>query len=57
MVKANRLYNRIEPFAALFWTLGNLLAYTEAGDLARRLGIPQPSYWHGLYGRGQLGSI
>ena len=22
MVKANRLYNRIEPFAVLFWALG-----------------------------------
>ena len=27
MVKANRLYNRIEPFAALFWALGNVLAH------------------------------
>ena len=26
MAKANRLYNRIEPFAALFWALGNVLA-------------------------------
>ena len=59
MVKANRLYNRIEPFAALFWALGNVptRAYTEKGDPARRPDIPQPSYRHGLYGRGQLGSI
>ena len=27
MVKANHLYNRIEPFAALFWALGNVLAH------------------------------
>ena len=27
MVKANRLFNRIEPFAALFWALGNVLAH------------------------------
>ena len=25
MVKANRLFNRIEPFAVLFWALGNVL--------------------------------
>ena len=56
MVKANRLFNRIEPFAALFWALGNVLAaYTETGDPAGRPGIPQPSYWHELYGWGQLG--
>ena len=55
MVKANRLYKRIEPFAALFWALGNVLAH-----ILKQLtqpAIPQPSYWHGLYGRGQLGSI
>ena len=27
MVKANRLYNRIEPFAALFWALGKVLPH------------------------------
>ena len=27
MVKVNRLYNRIEPLAALFWALGNVLAH------------------------------
>ena len=27
MVKANRLYNRIESFAALFWALGNVLVH------------------------------
>ena len=27
MVKANRLYNRIEPFPALFWALGIVLAH------------------------------
>ena len=27
MVKANRLYNIIEPFAVLFWALGNVLAH------------------------------
>ena len=27
MVEANRLYNIIEPFAALFWALGNVLAH------------------------------
>ena len=27
MVKANRLFIRIDPFAALFWALGNVLAH------------------------------
>ena len=27
MVKANRLNNRIEPYADLFWALGNVLAH------------------------------
>ena len=27
MVKANRLFNRIEPFAVLFWALGNVLPH------------------------------
>ena len=39
MVKGNRLYNRIEPFIALFWALGNVLAHilkqvTQPADLA-----------------------
>ena len=39
MVKANYLYNRIEPFAALFWALGNVLTHklkqvTQPADLA-----------------------
>ena len=60
MVKANRLYNITEPFAALFWALSNVLAqcaYTETGDPARRPGILHPSSWHGLYFRSQLCSI
>ena len=57
MAKANRFYNRIESFAALFFAQQCTRAYTETGDPARRPGIPQPWYWHGLYGRGQLGSI
>ena len=27
MVKANRIFSRIEPFAALFWALDNVLAH------------------------------
>ena len=27
MVKDNRLYNRIEPFAVLFWALCNVFAH------------------------------
>ena len=56
----NRLHNRIEPKPALFWALGIVLtshAYPETSDPACRPGIPQLSYWHGRYGRGQLGSI
>ena len=58
MVKVNRLYNRIEPFSALFWALSIVLAHilqkvTQPASLA--------SLNHGtgtvLYGRGQLGSI
>ena len=57
MVKAIRLYNRIEPFSALF-SLGIVFAHilqwvTQSAGLA--------SLNHGtgtvLYGRGQLGSI
>ena len=32
-------------------------AYTETVDPACRPSIPHKWYWHGLYGRGQLGSI
>ena len=49
MVKVNRLYNRIEPFSALFSALGIVFAhmpYTAIGDPARQPGIPQPWYWH-----------
>ena len=58
MVKVNRLYIIIEPFSALFWALGIVLAHilqkvTQPASLA--------SLNHGsgtvLYGRGQLGSI
>ena len=36
MVKDNRLYIRIEPFSALFWALGIVLAraFTRIGDPA-----------------------
>ena len=57
MAKANCLYNRIEPFFALFLALGNVLmhnAYTAIGDPARRLGIPQLWYWHGTVRQGSV---
>ena len=56
MVKANRLYNRIEPFSALFGALGIVLAhmYSAIGDPARRPGIPQPWYWHGTVRQGSV---
>ena len=41
MKKVNRLRNRIEPFAALFWALGNVLAKP---DPAYRPGITPPPY-------------
>ena len=56
MVKANRLYKRIEPFSALFWAFGivHTIAYTAIGDPARRPGIPQPLYWHGTVRQGSV---
>ena len=53
--KVNHLHNRIEPFPALFWALGIVLAHIlQLGDglasLKRGTGTV-------LYGRGQLGSI
>ena len=51
MVKANRLYNRIEPFSVLFLALGIVLA---RGDPARQPGIPQPWYWHGTVRQGSV---
>ena len=46
-----RLHNRIEPFAALFWALGIVLAH-----ILKQL--TQPAGPASLkYGRGQLGSI
>ena len=44
MVKANCLYDRIEPFSALFLALGIVL--TAKGDPARQPGIPKPCYWY-----------
>ena len=58
MVKANRLYNRIEPFSVLFLALSIVLAHileevTQPASLASlNLGTGKV-----LYGRGQLGSI
>ena len=47
MVKANRLYKRIEPFSVLYWALSIVLAHMlHVGDPAH-----QPD------GRGQLGWI
>ena len=56
MVKASRLYNRIEPFSALFLALGIVCtrAYTAIGDPARRPGIPRPWYWHGTVRQGSV---
>ena len=54
----NRLHNRIEPFAALFWALGIVLAHIlqkvtqPAGLASLNRGTAMV-----LYGRGQLGSI
>ena len=39
MGKVDRLRNRVEPFAALFWALGTVLA-----NPARRPGITPPPY-------------
>ena len=58
MAKANRLYNRIVPFAVLFWALGNVLAHilkqvTQPASLAslnRRTGTDCTA-------GGQVGSI
>ena len=56
MGKVDRLYNRVEPFAALFWALGIVLA-----NPARWPGITPPPYtkhvliWSGcLYSGGEL---
>ena len=40
------VFIQIEPFAALFWALGNVLLHknTGTGDPARRPGIPQLRY-------------
>ena len=53
----NRLHNIIEPFAALFWALGIVLAQcacTAIGDPARLPGIPQSWYWHGNVRQGSV---
>ena len=56
MDKANRLYNRIEPFSARFLALGDVLAHirhtcTDTGDPAC---IPQLWYWHGTVRQGSV---
>ena len=58
MVKINRLYNRIEPFSALFWAIGIVLAHilqwvTQPASLASL----NNGTGRVLYGRGQFGSI
>ena len=54
----NRLYNIIEPFAALFWALGIVLAHILP-KVSQPAGLASlnPSTGMVLYGRGQLGSI
>ena len=52
MVKVNRLYNRIEPFSALFWALYSRI-YCDRWP-ARQPGIPQPWYWHGTVRQGSV---
>ena len=58
MDNVNRLHHSIEPFAALFWALGIVLAHKlqQATQLAFLASLN-----HGtstvLYGKGQLGSI
>ena len=58
MVKANRLHNRIEPFPALFWALGIVLAHILQ-KVTQPAGLASPNSGTGtaLNGRGQLGSI
>ena len=58
MVKANCLYNRIEPFSALSLALGIVLAHllqkvTQPAGLAS---LNHCTACTVLYGRGQLGS-
>ena len=54
----NRLHNIIEPFAALFWALGIVLAHILQ-KVTQPAGLASPNSGTGtaLYGRGQLGSI
>ena len=54
MVRANRLYNRIEPFCPVFGSRHCTRAYTAIGDPARWSGIPQPWYWHGTVRQGSF---
>ena len=54
MVKANRLYNRIEPFSVLYWPLGIVITHTAIGDPARQPGIPQPWFLHGTVRQGSV---
>ena len=58
MVKANRLYDRIEPFFALFLALGIVLAHILQ-KVTQPAGLASLNHGTGtvLYGRGQLGSI
>ena len=58
MVKANRLYNRIEPFSDLFLALGIVLAQ-KLQWVTQPAGLASCNHGSGmvLYGRGQLGSI
>ena len=58
MVKANRLYNRIEPFSALFLALSIVLAHILQ-KVTQPAGLAALNHGTGtvLHGRGQLGSI
>ena len=48
MGKKDRLHNRVEPFAALFWALG-IVQYLPTPDPPRRPCVTAPLYTkHGL---------
>ena len=55
--KVNCLCNRSEPFPALFWTLGIVLAHIHTYCkrwTSPRPGIPQLWYWHGTVRQGSI---
>ena len=54
----NRLHNRIEPFAALYWAVGIVLTHLMQ-QMTQPAGLASLNCGTGtvLYGRGQFGSI